>query len=121
MFVRSPLLEKLLTDDFSDSVGFILPPAPMRLVLLRHKDVTAVKAALRHGELTETMIRDFASALASEFLKGQPLRGDLALAAIAVVLEHWPKDFAEEYLCHLARLELPEMATSLRVARECLK
>jgi hypothetical protein len=117
----SPLLEYLLTDDFGDAVGFALPPAALRLVLHRQRPVRDIAAALRHGQVKEAEIRNFASALATEFHNGVPLRGDLALAAIAVVLEHWPTDFAEEYLCHLARLQLPEMGTSLRVARECLK
>ena len=45
----------------------------------------------------------------------------LALATIAVVLERRTTDFADEYLCHLARLKLAEMPLSIRVARECLK
>jgi hypothetical protein len=119
--MTNPLLDYLASDHFDDSVGFILPPAALRLRLRQLPRVRAVAAALRRSEITEAMIRDFAGALAMEFRKGQRLPGDLALAALAVVLEHWPTDFAEEYLCDLSSLHLAEMGTSIRVARECLK
>jgi hypothetical protein len=67
------------------------------------------------------MIRVFISSVMSEFSKGHLLPNDLALAALAVVFELRPTDFAEEFLCDLARLQLPEMTTSILVAREYLR
>jgi len=117
----SPLLERLKTDYFNFSVGFHHSPAAVRLSVLKTRDVRHLAAALRFGAVTETMIRDFVSSIVSEFSKGRRLPNDLALAAIAVVLELRPTHFAEEYLHDLARLNLAEMRTSINVARECLK
>jgi hypothetical protein len=119
--VTSTLLTSLKSAAFADSLGILLPPAALRLALQRLPGVKRLEIALRRGEITEEMIRNFAGALAAEFQEGTRLPGDLALAALAVVLEQRPTAFAEEYLCDLARLRLAEMTTSSRVARECLK
>ena len=115
------LLKFLLSDEFSDSVGFILPPAPLRLLLEKSRVVRNIERALRHRELTEAEIRDFAASLSREFKPGEALPGDLALAALAVALERLPADYAEEFIRDLARLRMAEMPTSTRVARECLR
>ena len=60
----------------SESLGFILPPAAMRV--------------------------------ASEFQEGKPLPGDLAFVVLAVALEQIPADYAEEFLCDLARFPLAQ-------------
>jgi hypothetical protein len=116
----SPLLEQLTKDDFHISIGFIHAPASVRRALLRSNDVRWVAMALRYGLITEEMIREFTSRVMGEFAKGQRLPNDLALAALAVVLERRPTSFAEEYLLDLARLNLAEMVVSIAIARECL-
>jgi hypothetical protein len=117
----SPLLERLRTDDFHFSIGFHHSPAAVRRSLLMSQDVRHVAAALRFGAITQSMISDFVSTVMSDFSRGCRLPNDLALAAIAIVLELRPTAFAEEYLHDLARLELTEMRISISVARECLK
>lgn len=119
--MNSPLLEQLRTDDFSDSIGFILPPGPLRRVLLRSPEVRASGAALREGVLTAAEIREFVNQLLRDYRQGELFQYDLTLAALGVALEHWSHPFAEEYLHDLARIRRPEFPASPRIARECLQ
>lgn len=116
-----PTLHTLLSEEFDDSVGFILLPAAFQSVLRRSQVVRKITNAIRHGEITDQMLRSFVSELTGELVKGEALRGDIALAALAVSVETMQTPFAEEYLTTLAKLRVPEMSTSVRVARECLK
>src|SRR6266536_3203154 len=61
--MSSPLLERLQSEEFVDSLGFILPPAPLRQQLRATKDVQGLIAALDTGEVSEEMLRDFSSSL----------------------------------------------------------
>jgi hypothetical protein len=115
------LLERLKTDEFSFAVGFHHSTGSVRRKLLNSVDVRRVAAAVRFGAITESMINEFVSSVMLEYRRGHRLPDDLALAALAIVLERRPTDFAEEYLHDLARLKLAEMSTSINVARECLK
>ncbi len=108
-------------NEFSESLGFVLPPRAMRIALQRSRTVQQIAKAVRRGEISEQNIRAFVHLLTSEYQEGKGLPGDLAFAALAVALEQVPTDYAEELLCDLARLRLVEMMTSIRVARECLK
>jgi hypothetical protein len=117
----SPLLHVLTTDDFTDGVGVVLPPSPLRHVLQRAPHVRRIGAALRYGQITEQDIRVFVAQLLREFKPGELFRHDIALAALAVAMEHCGDRFAEEYLIDLARVERPEFRAAYRVARECLK
>jgi hypothetical protein len=119
--MNAPALERLKTDEFHFSIGFHHSPGALRRKLLISPDVRRLAGALRFGAITERMISDFVSSVMSEFCKGHRLPNDLALAALAIVLELRPTDFAEEYLHDLARLKLAELSTSINVARECLK
>ncbi len=115
------LLESLKEDGFDLSIGFIHTPAAARRALQKSVAVRRIALALRYGAITENMLREFVSSIVGGFSQGRRLQHDLALAAIAVVLERRPTDFAEEYLHDLARLKLTEMSTSIFVARQCLK
>jgi hypothetical protein len=117
----SDKLDYLLTDEFTDAAGFILPPAAMRSRLARLPAVRNIRTAIRHGEITQSVIQEFVSQQTAQYKKGEQLPGDLAIAAIGVALERLVTEFAEEYLHDLARLSLAEMPISIRVARECLK
>lgn len=114
-------LALLKTDEFNFSIGFHHTPAVVRRRLLMSPIVRHVAAALRFGAITEAMLREFVGSIMSEFTAGRRLPNDLALAAVAVVLELRPTDFAGEYLHDLVRLRLSEMTVSIFVARECLK
>jgi hypothetical protein len=119
--MSSRVLEYLKTPQFYGSVGLVQTPAPLRYVLKRLPGVRQIAIALQHGSITESMIRSFISSIVREYREGYRLPGELALAALAVVLELRPTDFAEEYLQDLAGLHLVEMIVSANVARECLK
>ena len=115
------VLYRLTQDEFETSIGFLRTPESVRSALLKSPDVLGVAMALRNGEITEDMIRDFIALVTSEYSRNQRLPHDLALAALAVVLELRPTRFAEEYLLDLGRLKLAEMSVSTNVARVCLK
>ena len=119
--MNSVVLDRLTGDEFHKSIGPILPPRALRQVLLQSEHVQQVIYALAQGEITDDSIRDFVSALTANFVQGQKFPDDLALAALAVVLERRPTDFADEYLRGLAKLRLTEMVISANVARECLE
>lgn len=115
------ILHYLQTDEFSDAVGFVLPPAPMRRTLQFNQSVREVQSALRYGSATDKDVQEFVAALLMDFRPGEVFQHDIVLAALAVALEHWQHPFAESYLLDLARVERAEFRCSFRVARECLK
>ena len=113
-------LEALASEAFEIEVGFTLPAVAMRSKLLSLPVVKQVMISLNHGAVSENTIRQFVATLMTEFRPQHRFPYDLALAALAVVLERRPTDFADEFLCYLARLRLAEMPVSIRVARACL-
>jgi len=115
------LLNELVSDSFVLSLGFISTPGALRLSLLHAKEVREVRDSLRQGAITEETIREFVSVLLAGFRVGQRFEHEMALAALAIVLERRATDFAEEFLLDLAKLRLAEMPLCIRVARECLK
>ena len=117
----NPLLLRLTTEDFADSIGFVLPPAPLRRVLQHSTDIRRLETALRYGEITEKDVREFVNQCLLDFRRGELFRHDISLAGLAVAMEHWKSSFAEEYLIDLARVRRPEFRSSFRIARECLK
>lgn len=114
------LLQTLASEAFAVKVGFLLPPLALRRQLQRFEAVRQIERAVREGAITETEVQEFTGDVVRHFQPGFLLPGELALAALAVALQFCPQDFAEEYLCHLARLNLAELRTAIRVARECL-
>lgn len=84
-------------------------------------EVRRLEAALRYSQITESDIREFVADLLRGFHIDEVFKYDVALAAVAVAMEHWDNSFAETYLIDLARIERPEFRISFRMARECLK
>jgi hypothetical protein len=115
------LLHELISNSFVLSVGFLSTPVALRRLLLRSKEVREIRNALRQGAISEETIRQFVSSLLAGFRVGQRFEHEMALAALAVVLERRATDLAEEFLLDLAKLKLAEMPLCIRVARECLK
>jgi hypothetical protein len=116
----NPTLHALASDAFAVEIGFLLPSRALRIRLRRAAAVQRVELAVRLGAIGEADVRAFAAEMVRSFRPGSLLPGELALAALAVALESCPQDFAEEYICHLAKLKLSEMATAIRVAKGCL-
>jgi hypothetical protein len=117
--MRAEILRALQSEEFTASVGFLLPTPALHQVLSRSPLVRDITKALAAGELTEDAIREFVESLMSDLQQGQHLPHDLALAALAVSLEHHPGPFAEEFLHSLSQLKLAEMSVSIRIANEC--
>lgn len=116
-----PILEHLKSPEFYDAVGLVQTAAPLRRILRRLPAVNRVRMAVRFGVITESTLHDFVTSLVNEYREGYRLDGDLAIAALAVILERRPTAFAENFLAELAGLNLVEINTSSNIARECLK
>jgi hypothetical protein len=114
------VLERLLSDGFAVSVGFLLPAPALRRALGATEEVRDVIEALTDGALPESSIETFLSSLLGDLRKGERFPHDLALAALAVALEDRPTAFAEGYLRDLSRLRLAEMSVSVGAAQACL-
>jgi hypothetical protein len=115
------LLERLKSEDFALTVGFLVPSPALGGKLRATREVQEVIAALAEGRLTDEEVRAFVSMLLADLRQGERFAHDLALAALAVALEGRTTALAQEYLQELADLERAEMSTSIRVARECLR
>ncbi len=114
------LLDELTSESFILSAGFLSAPRALRRFLLQAKEIRDLRETLRRGAIGDDTIRGFVSSLMAGFRVGCRFEHELALAALAVVLEKRPTRFAEEFLHDLAKLRLAEMPLAIRIARECL-
>lgn len=113
-------LAALITEDFEVSVGVCGTTAALRHVLQKLPEVQALQTDLNNQTILVADIESFVTDLVGAFTPGVLCPYDMALAAIAVVLETSTTPFSEEYLSGLACLRLQEMPVSTRIARECL-
>jgi len=114
------VLDALSSEEFEVGLGPILPARALRRRLLRMPQVRAVSDALSRQTITDDDIGAHVSRLFSDFRAGERFEHDLALAALAVVLESRGTRFAEDFLAKLSRFRLAEMPVSPRVAAECV-
>jgi hypothetical protein len=114
------LLQRIKSDDFVFSLGYELPPKAMRKILLRTQECAELRKAYWSGSLTESVLRQYIQNLMSNMRVGERFPFDIVLALIAVGLEQFNTEFAEEYLSDLASLELAELPVSIGVAKVCL-
>ncbi len=92
------LLDELISESFILSVGFLSTPGTLRRFLVRSREVREIREALRQGAIDEETIREFVSGLLAGFRVGSRFEHEIALAALAVVLERRATDFADEFL-----------------------
>jgi hypothetical protein len=115
------VLERLKSEEFALSAGFLSTAGSLRRFLQRTEEVTAIRESLSQGAITDGTLRSFVSDLMGDFRRGERFAHELALAALGAVLEMRPTEFADEFLHDLSALRLSEMSLCIRVARECLK
>jgi hypothetical protein len=113
-------LAALKADAFEARLIGTSSPAAMRALIRRTNELNALAEDYRMGILSESTIRNFVDELLQTFTCGQRFSYTSALAALAVLMETIPLDFAEEFLLDLARLNRPEFAMANRVAKLCL-
>jgi hypothetical protein len=107
----------LSSHDFRAKIGALTTPRASRRYLLRSPEVWAVRDAIRHGQISEDSIRSFADGLMEEFHRGIQFPHEVALAALATVLEQRKTNFAEDFLIDLAKLrKIAEMDIAPRIA-----
>ena len=115
------VLDRLASEEFALAAGFLSTPSSLRQSLRHAKEVHEIHDALKQGAIDDDTLREFVSRLMQDFRRGERFPHQLALAALAVAVERRPTDFAEEFLHDLARLQIAELSTAIRMARECLK
>jgi hypothetical protein len=115
------MLERLKSEEFALALGSLATPGAVRRFLRTADEVSAIRKALRNGAISEDTLREFVSTLMRDLRHGERFPHELSLAALAVVVETHPTNFAEEFLHDLARLQCAEMSLCIRVARECAK
>lgn len=115
-------LSKLISQEFRIRVGAVSSPAALRRYLMHCKEVRDARSALAEGRISEQGILRLTDTLMEDFHRGSQFPHELALAALAVVLESRRTKFAEDYLIDLARLvKISEMDIGPRVAGICLQ
>jgi hypothetical protein len=114
-------LEQLASDGFQSVFGSVSTTQALLRVLRRTPAVRQVRESLASEQLSDGDLRAFVAELLHAWSPGRLFPHDVALAAIAVVLESRFTSFADEYLHDLARLRAPEVPKATRVARLCLE
>jgi len=113
------LLRRLTTVEFeSDLVAST--PRVLRHLLLKHDALRDLRKAYDSGCLLDEQLRTFVNDLLREGAACDRFPYQVALAAIAVMLEARFSLFAEEYLSDLSRIRSDRFSVAARVARECL-
>jgi hypothetical protein len=101
-----------------------IPPtgthAALRACLSRTPLIQDLHAGISTGEVTDADLEALVDELMMQFRRGERFPFQLALAAIAVVLETRHTRFAKEYLRSLSQLRLDELRDAIGVARECV-
>jgi hypothetical protein len=113
-------LEQLCSEAFESAVCFVSTASAMRVLIRDTPEVRFLSGELAGGRLTELAIETFAKDLLASFRKGERYGYDNVFAAIAVLLESHPGDFADKFLHDLAALRSSEMPMATRMARHCL-
>jgi hypothetical protein len=114
-------LEYIASDEFAESLGTHSTAISLRRCLLRSERVRRLREALISGSIEEDGIRRFIATLLADFKRGEAFEHEIALAAIAVVIENRNSKLAEDYLIDLARTKVVELATCRRVAALCAR
>jgi hypothetical protein len=100
--------------------GFAMPGS-LRTELSQDERVVAFVGLYRANLIPDEQIKYFAQTLLLDFIPGQHFAHTVTLAALAVGLEAFATEFAQDFLVELARLECAEMQRAIHVARICLK
>jgi hypothetical protein len=115
-----PGLTCLSSDDFQTVFGLISSAEGLYGALRRSPQVAEVRAFLTTGRLDDDQLRSFVAELLEAWSPNHLFPHDIALAALAVVLESRFTGFADEYLLDLARLRSPQIPKATRIAQLCL-
>ena len=113
-------LEQLLAPDFEAQV-VASTPRVLRLLLRRSRTVLELRKRYDEGALPDESLRRFVNELLRHHTDPDSFPYQIALAAIAVLLEDRYCQFSDAYLIDLARVKTGRLSTASRVARLCLK
>ena len=111
------LLERVASEDFEAEL-VASTPAVLRKLLMRRSEIEALRRCYDDGSLSDDGIRDFVNQLLADGGGEEPFPYQVALAAIAVMLEERFSLFAEEYVRDLARVRSSSFALASGVAKE---
>lgn len=103
-------------------LGTVVSNADTLAALLRkHPEVKRARQMLALTHAAPRDVEALVAELARSVRPGRRFYGDTALAAIAVVLEHSPGQFAENILSSMARVNAAELPMTPRIARIALR
>jgi len=112
-------LENLLTEEFTESIGFYSTSKGLYRALCRNQFVDELAEAIQTGEVSQNEIRSFVSRISNSFTRGSRFPHESCLAAICVAMEDMPNSFSEEFLIDLARVNVTELPYSSKLAAIC--
>lgn len=113
-------LEFLISDEFEDQIGPNVPAPLLRQILSENEHVKRLRHLFEEQILTDRVVQEFVTRLVEQFRLGERFPYDLALSAIAVVVETHSTLFSDDYIETLSCLKFQELPLSPRVARLCL-
>ena len=109
-------LQSLLSDELTLQVGFLTNPKIVLRHLRKSPIVSKLVDSLRSEEVLESDVERFVQSLLSELKPQCIFHHELPLCAIAVALEGRATDFANDYINHLADLNIQEIIFAPKLA-----
>jgi len=113
------LLERITTPDFEITL-VAATPGILRKMLLRKREVVQLRELYATGSFSDQQIESFVTELLEAEGSRKRFPYQVALAALATVLEDYFSKLAKEYIENLAGVRASSFSTAAGVARESL-
>jgi hypothetical protein len=113
-------LDQLLGNEFKRRVTPTSTAHHLRHLLQGDPDVLSIGAQYVAGSISDSAIEQFIDGVVRRLRPGSRLSNQLALAALAVVLEGKRNEFSRRVLTTMSQIKLNEIADAVGVAKECL-
>lgn len=118
--MSSEILERIASVEFEAEI-VASTPRVLRELLRRSRDVIELRERYDGGFVADETLRGFVDLLLERGASCARFPHQIALSAIAVMLEDRFTAFAGEYLSDLARIRSDRFSMASRVAHECLR
>ena len=115
------VLDRIKSDEFILSIGYELPPSAMYSIFVQLEECAQFRTDYKSGAISDSELRSYINTLLLNFRIGESFLYSETLALMAVGLESFYTDFAEEFLSDLSKLKLIELHISVEIANICLK
>jgi hypothetical protein len=115
------VLERLCSPEFLFQFAAASTPQAIRDIIRRSDEFRLLREKYESGTIPDTGLKNWVNELLLTFWIGEVFENEIALCAVAVLLESYSTDFAEEYLSSLSKLQAPELSLAMGVANRCLR